>query len=486
MRESKLCVVAGVSAATLYLTTLSRWYSADSLWFAVALDSANPEEFIRPKHLLLHPLCWLWVELWRALGWSGFSIHPLQTLNALAGALCVALVCSIATRASGSRAAAALVAAGCAVSGGLWLLSTEAEDVTLGMVAHLAAARWILGLPSGGNARAWPSWALGAAIGAAALAYASNALLLGVAVLAHWQGRHTRPTWLRSLAWMCAGFVCLAAPIPYIALGIGVSHADRSLLAWHFFGEQHYGSISLSTLPRGLYAFLRMLVLYPGIGINDRTTQFLARAAATQRTTFAVLYVVAAAVIVLPLVAAWRQRHIASPSFHRLLLWAALFGAFAFWWVPSDLEFWLPVALAWWIVLALVIAHDRARQYGVAMLTAGLLLANGFGLILPHRDATRNEPLQIALRLDREINQDDRIIARASVHLFLRYFGGRDSVRVETRQQLEAAVDALHQGPTPATARLFVAGLDLDGGQRNRWHARPVFEDLDAVVWQLE
>lgn len=292
MRGSKLCVVAGVSAAALYLATLSRWYSADSLWFALALDTSSPRGLIRPKHLLLHPVCWLWVELWRALGWGGFSIHALQALNALAGAICVALVCSIAGRASGSRAAAALVAAGCAVSGGLWLLSTEAEDVTLGMVPHLAAARWILGLPPGGNARAWPSWALGAAIGAAALTYASGALLFGVAVLAYWQGRHIRPTWLRSLAWMCAGFACLAAPIAYTALDIGAPHPNRSHLMWNFLGGEDYGYLSLSALPRGLYAFLRMLVLYPGIGINDQTTQFLATADTAQRTTFAAVYVV--------------------------------------------------------------------------------------------------------------------------------------------------------------------------------------------------
>lgn len=228
MRERRLCLIAGVGAATLYLATLSRWYSADSLWFALALDSPDPNERIDPYHLLLHPLSWLWVELWRAFGWTGFSIHALQALNALAGAVCVALVCSIAARASGSRAAAALVAAGCAVSGGLWLLSTEAEDVTLGMAAHLAAARWILGLQPGGDARAWTSWALGAAIGAATLSYASCALLLGVAVLAHWQGRNSRPTWLRSLVWMGVGFVCLAAPIAFVVLDSRASWADQA------------------------------------------------------------------------------------------------------------------------------------------------------------------------------------------------------------------------------------------------------------------
>lgn len=195
---------------------------------------------------------------------------------------------------------------------------------------------------------------------------------------------------------------------------------------------------------------------------------------------------VAAAVIVLPLVAAWRQRRGAAQLLNRVLLWAALFAAFAFWWVPSDLEFWLPVAFAWWVVLALVIAPDKTRRYWVAMLTAGLLLANGFGLILPHHDATRNQPLQIALRLGREINQQDRIIAQAGVHVFLRYFVGRDSLRVERHQELEAAVDSVRKKPMPAAARLFVAGLDLDGGQRARWHGRPVFEDLGGGVWQLE
>jgi hypothetical protein len=69
-----------------------------------------------------------------------------------------------------------LVAAGATVSGGLWLLSTEAEDVTLGLAAHLAVARSLIMLAPGGHAGAQASWRLGAMIGGATLAYASNAL----------------------------------------------------------------------------------------------------------------------------------------------------------------------------------------------------------------------------------------------------------------------------------------------------------------------
>src|SRR5262245_24929513 len=100
--EWRISVALGVVATVLYLATLSHRYSGDSLWFALAVDAESWKKRIDPYHLFLHPLCWLWVEVWRALGWSGPSIQPLEVLNALGGGIAVTFACAIAARTSGS------------------------------------------------------------------------------------------------------------------------------------------------------------------------------------------------------------------------------------------------------------------------------------------------------------------------------------------------------------------------------------------------
>lgn len=181
----------------------------------------------------------------------------------------------------------------------------------------------------------------------------------------------------------------------------------------------------------------------------------------------------------------WKRRRDEPQLLQRLLLWAALFAIFALWWVPSDLEFWLPVALVWWIALALVIRRSSARQAWVAALAVSLLLVNGFGLILPHRDAARNQSLQIALRLGRELNDADRVIAMAGIHVFMRYFTGRDSIRIDTRERLDPTVAVVRAKKAPTNARLFIAGTELTEAERTRWQARPVFAELGPQVWEL-
>lgn len=481
--ERTLSLVAGTGAAVLYLATLSRWYSADSLWFALTINSADPDSQIDVYHLLLHPLGALWVRLWRMVGWDGLSIHALQALNALAGAGCVALVASIAARISKSTATVAVIAAGCAVSGGLWLLSTEAEDVTLGLVAHLAAVRLLLFWPAGGQANALASWGLGAAVGFAALMYANSALLMGVAILVHWQGRRAQRDWLRSFAAVSFGFVCLTLPVTFILASRMANASDASAIMDHILGGDMYGRISPTALPRGFYAFLRMLLLYPALGMNDQTTHFLSAASTGARLLFATVYVAVTIVAAAPVVFLWRSRHRQRELLQRIVVWAALFSAFVLWWVASDLEFWLPVGVAWWIALTIAIADTPARQYAGALLAGALLLTNGLGLILPHTRAERNQPLQIALRLAPELAPGDRVIASDDVHLFLRYFTGHRSIRI-SRCQLVKEVTA--QTSSTRTGRLFLAGFALDQVERDRWHARAVFNDVDLPVWQLD
>jgi hypothetical protein len=103
------------TSAVLYLSTLSRHYSSDSCLYAVQIAARAWPAMVAPHHLLLHPLGAAWSELWRILGWTGDAMLPLQALNGLGGAACVALLFWHAVRAGASTAAAAVAASGFAV-----------------------------------------------------------------------------------------------------------------------------------------------------------------------------------------------------------------------------------------------------------------------------------------------------------------------------------------------------------------------------------
>lgn len=131
----------GLLAATLYLLTLSNDPSADSLIFALDIESGEMSRLLDPTHLALHPLGLGFYRLWQIFGWEYGAWRPSQVVNALAGAAAVALLFAIALVLTRSRAIALVVALGFAFSGGPWLLSVEAEYVTpaLAVVLFLLA-----------------------------------------------------------------------------------------------------------------------------------------------------------------------------------------------------------------------------------------------------------------------------------------------------------------------------------------------------------
>lgn len=480
-------VAVGGAAAALYLATLSRWYSADSLEYALALDGADTGHWLDPYHLALLPLALLWVDLWRALGWAGLTIDALQVLNAVAGGASIALVCMIAAHASGSLSAAVLAAAGCAVSGSLWLLSTEAEGVTIGLVAVLAASALVFRLEPSDAEPAAKAPAVGVAIGLATLVYATAALLLSVAALAYGSAASGRGFRLLRIGGLVLGFLVVVAPAAALLAGeAATAPASWASVLSIYGGDTRYGLLTLESLPRGIYAFLRSLVLYPGLGMNDRTTVFLASATAAERLAFAATYAAVAVVAAVPLASIWRHAEAGRRAFRRLLFaWAAVHVAFAFWWVPSDVTFWAPATVAWWIAVALLAARGVVPRAAVAGAALALLAANGLGLILPHRDAAANPPLQIALRLQAQLGERDEIVASPPVALFLRYFARREAIEPGGAATVAAAIAEARRRTSATAGRIFVAGVPLDEAERQRWSAGPAFTVGTVTVWQL-
>jgi hypothetical protein len=241
-------------------------------------------------------------------------------------------------------------------------------------------------LPPGEPRQPRLALALGVLLGLAALTYLNLALLLPVALLALWQGG---ALFSRASASLLLGFTLPTLPAAAFVAHVHVGLSNWTALFGLYGGDVRYGVIGWQNAPRGVYAFLRTLVLYPGLGLNDRTLRFLSEANTAERLAWLATYAAVGAAAAVPLWLAWRDaRARRALSSRRLTLWIALFAAFAFWWVPSDLEFWVPVGVGWFLIVGLLLARGALPRWAAAIGIAVLLLANGRNLILPHHWST--------------------------------------------------------------------------------------------------
>jgi len=444
VRAKSGLVCAVFLALVLYLVTLSRTWTADSLLFALDVESGDTARMVDPYHLLSHPLGWLFYQLWGWAGWSGRAIVPLQVLNALGGAACVGLVYALARHLTESARAAVLAAAGVGVSGGLWLLSVEAEFVTLPLAAHLAVLWLLLAAPARWAQRQAYALGLGLAVILAALTYLTGLLLLGVVVVGLLLRRELPRAVRRRQVPIVAAVVLVVAGAGLLLLA-GWAGGGPAEWWWLFGGGRAYGQLSWTNLPHGVYAFLRSLALYPGLAMNESTRAFLTTAAARGRVLFGLYYLVVGVMALLPLLVALRCRQRLWAEHRRelgtLAVWTVLYGGFAIYWVPGDISFWVPLLVAWWLLAALVLPPVRYGEMAMSAMVSVLLVANALLAILPRHDLARNTRYALVRELAEHTAPADLVL-----------MGGGDGL---------LAVYATY------FARRQVAGLSLEGADLN-------------------
>ncbi|MDX1613719.1 MAG: hypothetical protein R3300_05365 [Candidatus Promineifilaceae bacterium] len=459
--------LAALTALLLYLTTLSAHFTADGLLYALAVEAGPGPYFVEPTHLALHPLAWLWVQGWRWLGWSGRAIGPLQALNALGGALAVGLLVAITARLLQRWRLALLAALGFAVSGGAWLLSVEAEFVTVPLAAALGVI-WLAGAAPPANWRRRYAVTLGFLTVMAGLFFATNLLLAPALLLYLWSdNRPGRPALRAYLVGLAVGVFAAAA-----ALLLALTAANGATLPALDAGG--YAQTGLSDLPQGIYAFLRSLILFRGLAMNDSTGAFWAAADGATRLVFVATYLIAAGLAALPLAYGWRHRRklgltrAGLPA--ALLLWALLQALFAWFWVPGDVSFWLPVLAVWWIVAAMVMDRriGRARsatgrrwlaQATLLILMLGLL---NYGMLIePRRDPASSQPIQLAGQVAARTEADAVLLVAPddTTALYVAYFAPRRLVAAPVHESDE--LRQLAATLTPGRAVYVVRGGQL-------------------------
>jgi hypothetical protein len=357
----------------VYLTTLTQVHTFDALSYVTSVERKPWIEVFHPHHLAYGPLGVLALHAGRALGYMGGAALPMQVVNALAGALGVALFYVIVRRAA-RRIDLALV--GALLLGGAyayWYYAVEIEVYTVATL-FLIISLDILTRPGWWRSRRG-LLLLGLAQAGAVLFHQTNVLLCGPVFVFmlydFFLGKNQEPrtknhlsgSWFLVLgSWfqrwsIYAATLALAVGLPYLLVGVGVS----GFRSWA--------------------AFDAWLTEYARTGWwgGPITAQKWAGLATGLANTLAQPCGTLLGLLLLGLLIARLRSLLAGP---RLLVaglaaWLLVYGAFFLWWEPDNIEFWiasLPPAL-----LLLVLALRGERRWGpgvwlavaVALATAG-------------------------------------------------------------------------------------------------------------------
>jgi hypothetical protein len=403
--------------------------------------------------------CWdgVFSRVWQFVGWGENFLLPLQVFSALCGALSVGLVYYINHIVTRSFKIALLVSLGYAFSHAIWLYSTDIEVVTLFLLMNLVVLAYLFSLLSQESRPALSFMLLGLLVGVSILVYQASVFMIPAVLIALFLANRQGDIWcgrFKEMFLFVAGTVLLILPVyllvAYFAYGIRDWY---NLLAWQFHMSEYglWGNLSAGNLVQGFYAFLRTLVGYPGLGVNDRTSQYLANVDWFHRFVFAIVYLIVMVFAGLPVLVAVIKRQLLrrlAPEFVAVIsTWALLNGAFAIYWVPGDMQFWAPVVVSWWLLVGMVIKIvDDVKVLKwlspIEILLAGvvvLLVINALGVILPNRDIKRNHAYQIALSVQEQTSPRDLIVTSGGDRLFLYipYFSGRRTISVFHQMLME-------------------------------------------------
>ena len=433
--------------------------------------TGDPRWLFHPHHLLFNALGYV---LWRAacaLGFAGGSLVVLQSLNATLGAGGIAVFYLTLRRLlQRSRWLPLLLSLGLAFSFGYWLCAADGRvnmpSIFLMLCAFAVLCRTMqtpqprlaaaVGALAGGTMLFHESAGLFVVVGLAGVLLAEDDPLLLPAAL---RLRRRRLALAYLLAWAAT------VGLPYLAVGVLVLHLHSVAAFRHWTSE--YAELGwwwdfhiLHNLRLDLYAFRHAAFVEPP---GKQGTFHLGRhvPVALKSLYFASLFgwlgAVYAFLAALPLL--WRSHY------RRMMivcvLWIVVYAAFFTVWSPGYFVFWVPVLVPTAVMLALALAHYRARRGGLAanwLLGAWIVLygvLNAQTSILPHLAPNSDPFRRIAADVRLHTQQGDIILVAGAgdggpCEVALPYFADREVISLhglltKSRNDKAAALTA----PTP-------------------------------------
>lgn len=400
----------------LYLSTLSGNHveAEDALQYVNDITSGESARMSSPYHIAYGWLGRATLAVASRLGYAGDPIVPLQIVNAVAGALGLALLwVLLRTVGPGSRLPALAACGLTGLSYGYWWYSVEVE-VYLPSVALL-----ILGLLLAHRAATEPTMRAFALLGLvhalAVLAHITNVLsglIAVVSMLAAWRARPGGPIVRWALCYAAPAVGVVLAAYAWVTAEIGLA-SRREVADWlaAYPSSGTWGDVTATSPIKALIGASRALVgghplfsfevvqhglarALPGKGLEEEV--FLVQGMRTPQAVVLLLTGLVAVAALLLLIARWLRRPSPDPDARVLavqcLAWAVPYGLFFTWWEPVNSEFWI----ATWIPLTVLIALPLSRSVGnrpsigdravVGVLLSALLVSNLFGSVLPQHD----------------------------------------------------------------------------------------------------
>jgi hypothetical protein len=469
--------------STVYLLTLAGNYTEaeDSLHYLIAIRSGNPSEF-DPIHLAFGWIGWSAYQVALIAGYDGGPLLPLQVLNALTGALGVALLWALLRMVAPSRVVAMAGCGTLAFSYGYWWYSVLAD------VYAPSALLLICSLFFAYHAAMRPSWRafalLGVAHALAILVHLVNVLFVIVPVvtlLFAWRELSSMRDVMRcALAY--ASVIVGIAFLPYELTSPGIFSRSAGEIGYTWLtgsrGEV-WGQWEATSIPEAIVGIGRALVgghFALSVGpIRDfaadnlpagrllREELFLVRDFNPVLAVLLLVLVIALALTLLIHALRWLS-HPALDGPARVLAtlclsWFVPYTLFFIWWEPLNIEFWIGP----WVPLAILLAlpfskSDYARWRflpgTVIVLIGGLFAVNLLGSVWPQHYPENDYWRVRSSWYERNTKSSDLVVVRNyTFFAYLRYFGQGTVVFIpETVSELERQIN-----DSPAQRVLFTS-----------------------------
>jgi len=444
-RAAPIALFAGT--LLLYLATLTQVHTFDALSYVTSVERKPWTEVFHPHHLAYGPLGALVLALGQALGYSGGAAFLMQLVNALAGALGVALFFSLTRRATG-RGDLALVAA--LLLGGAyayWYYAVEIEVYTVATLFLLLCIGLLIRSIERPSRRGM--LLLGLAQGGAILFHQTNVLFcapvfvygileLRFQILDRPSGQSKLQNMSSNIGDWFVYFVVLALTVilPYLFVGVVVS----GFRGWGDFEAwlTEYARIGWWLGPITAQKWTEL-----GKGLSETLAQ----------PEGASLWLLLAGLVVLH---ARRLVTGKQPLVWALATWMLVYGAFFLWWEPDNIEFWiasLPPALLL-LALALRGARRRGPEVWIAVAVAATALGINYDAIGRRGDAATDLQQMIARELVTHSRPADLLlIPDGLLELYLPYYQYHDNFLSLNQALFDANDD---WGHACATARMRV------------------------------
>ncbi len=446
------------AALVLYASTQTRANTFDAVSYANQFGRLFPRThdlhwLFHPHHLLFNATGYLLWQLVKAFGYVGGALPVLQSLNSVLGAAGIAVFYVTLRRLlQRSRWLPALVSIGLAVSFGYWICATDGRVNMPSLFLMLCAFSVLCRVMQTPQVRL--AALVGALSGAAVLFHESAGLFVVVAGAGVWLAEDD-PLLLpaamkirrRQMLQAFGGAWAASTLLPYLLVGVLGLHLHTVFAFRHWMSS--YSELGwwwdfhvLHNLRLDLYAFRHAAFVEPPgkqgtFHLNHKVPFALSRLYfATLLGWLAAVYAFFAA---LPLL--WRSHNRRTMSV--CLIWIAVYTAFFTVWSPGYFVFWVPVLVPTGVMLALALAHYRARRGGLAanwLVGSWIVLyavLNAQASILPHLTVGSDPFRRMAADFRSHTHSGDiALVAGAGdggpLEVTLPYFADRDVVSLHT------------------------------------------------------